>query len=311
MRILPLTKKTDFSTTPSLSVSVDCDALIHYLNFAPAGTTIDQDPYTYQRMCRILLRLFAKHQIQATFFCIADRLHDPEVVKVFQEIIKAGHVIGNHTLSHPPMDTLSEDAQLLEIQKGHETIQEKLSVVPIGYRAPAYYITEKGLGQLVRLGYRYDSSIFNASLSTIALQVLSFFRSDFTPKEKSSLHSRFSSSTPSLIEFPDHGRLIEWPIPVALGIGFFGTFHCFVPKPVFFIQKWMLNLYGNHIHYELHPIEVVTPECSKNYPWLPITHTKVSYLEKWMDTRLKSLVLGRKIVTLETLSEAYLHSLHG
>ena len=41
-----------------------------------------------------VLEVLAKYQIKATFFCIGDNVQKhPEV---FEEIIKAGHAIGNH-----------------------------------------------------------------------------------------------------------------------------------------------------------------------------------------------------------------------
>jgi peptidoglycan/xylan/chitin deacetylase (PgdA/CDA1 family) len=52
------------------------------------------DPYTLH-----LLEVLAKHDIRATFFLIGRFVHQsPEIAR---EVAKAGHVIGNHTFTHP------------------------------------------------------------------------------------------------------------------------------------------------------------------------------------------------------------------
>src|SRR5690348_7589087 len=51
------------------------------------------DPHTMR-----LLEILAKHNVRATFFLIGRYVQQrPEIVR---EIVKAGHVIGNHTLTH-------------------------------------------------------------------------------------------------------------------------------------------------------------------------------------------------------------------
>src|SRR5438105_7278368 len=52
------------------------------------------DPHTLN-----LLEVLAKHNARATFFLIGRYVHQrPDIVR---EIAKQGHVIGNHTFSHP------------------------------------------------------------------------------------------------------------------------------------------------------------------------------------------------------------------
>jgi peptidoglycan/xylan/chitin deacetylase (PgdA/CDA1 family) len=45
-----------------------------------------------------VLQVLAQYQIKATFFCIGDNVRKHP--GVFEEIIKAGHAIGNHTFNH-------------------------------------------------------------------------------------------------------------------------------------------------------------------------------------------------------------------
>jgi peptidoglycan-N-acetylglucosamine deacetylase len=52
------------------------------------------DPHTLR-----LLDVLAKHEVRATFFLIGRYVHQcPEIAR---EIVKAGHVVGNHTFTHP------------------------------------------------------------------------------------------------------------------------------------------------------------------------------------------------------------------
>lgn len=52
------------------------------------------DPHTLR-----LLEVLAKHEVRATFFLIGRYVEQrPDIVR---EVVKAGHVVGNHTFSHP------------------------------------------------------------------------------------------------------------------------------------------------------------------------------------------------------------------
>src|ERR1700733_9883018 len=52
------------------------------------------DPHTLR-----LLEVLAKHDVRATFFMIGRYVEiRPDIVR---EVVKAGHVVGNHTFTHP------------------------------------------------------------------------------------------------------------------------------------------------------------------------------------------------------------------
>ena len=52
------------------------------------------DPHTLR-----LLEILARHNVHATFFLIGRYVEQrPDIVR---ELVKAGHVIGNHTFTHP------------------------------------------------------------------------------------------------------------------------------------------------------------------------------------------------------------------
>lgn len=54
------------------------------------------DPYTFQ-----LLELLARYQVRATFFLVADFVRQrPEIARAVHQ---AGHLLGNHTMTHPSL----------------------------------------------------------------------------------------------------------------------------------------------------------------------------------------------------------------
>lgn len=317
LRIKDLNRFEDYNSklASTISFSVDCDSIYDYINFAPKGATLDHNAIDcHIEMLNDMLDLFATFNIQATFFCIANQLLEEKYLTFYRSILEKGHTIGNHTYSHHDMARLTDSQHVKEIERSHEYIQKSLSVAPRGYRAPAYFIKECGIRCLTGLGYLYDSSVCNAQLTRIALGVLSWIRKDYEVKGNSAFHQRFSTSDPCLLEYDDSRGIMEWPIPSAIGLSYFGTFHCVVPSPVFRIQTQLLRLSNKHIHYELHPIEVISDACGTKYPWVPTRRNFLGIRQKnlalWAEKRIGDLLQGRNIITLEELSAEYLHLLY-
>src|ERR1700752_801795 len=75
------------------------------------------DPHTLR-----LLEVLARHNICATFFVIGRYVQQrPDIVR---EIVKAGHVIGNHTFSHPLLTFKSTAEVRKELTDCHSAIQD-------------------------------------------------------------------------------------------------------------------------------------------------------------------------------------------
>lgn len=295
----------------AFSVSVDCDAIENYLNFAPACAGVPNDPYTYDVMGVELLKIFDALNIKATFFCIAKSLENPAALRFFRSVLAAGHNIGNHSYSHPDMSIISSEEHIAELERGHKTIQAKLDVTPLGYRAPAYYITEEALGRLADMGYRYDSSISNATVTKLLLKGLAVYKRTFKPKRLPKINDRFTGSNPSKIRFQNGNSLFEWPIPASLGMNYYGTFHCAVPKVVFYGQSQLLRYGKSHLHYELHPIELLPADALQSFPWLSnIPFSQRTDLSAWMYSRLSFLKSRFQNTTLEEMSDEDIHFLH-
>lgn len=115
------------------------------------------DPYTLR-----LLEVLAKHDVKATFFMIGRYVYQkPEIAR---ELVKAGHVVGNHTLTHPQLIFESPTqirAQLTSCERIlSDTIgaHSNLFRPPFGGRRPAVMriVREQGLDPIMWSVTGYD-----------------------------------------------------------------------------------------------------------------------------------------------------------
>jgi peptidoglycan/xylan/chitin deacetylase (PgdA/CDA1 family) len=97
-----------------------------------------------------LLEVLARHGIHATFFLIGRYVQQrPEIV---HEIIHAGHVVGNHTFTHPLLTFKSEVEIRQELTQCRSAIQDAIGShsnlfrPPFGGRRPVVLRAARGLG---------------------------------------------------------------------------------------------------------------------------------------------------------------------
>jgi len=81
-----------------------------------------------------LLDLLAKHNAPATFFLIGRYLR--ECLDLAREISARGHVIGNHTESHPNLFWLRPTQIRVELRLTHSAIKSVLGAPPKWFRPP-------------------------------------------------------------------------------------------------------------------------------------------------------------------------------
>ena len=103
------------------------------------------DPHTLR-----LLEVLARHEVRATFFLIGRYVRErPEIAR---EVAKAGHVIGNHTFTHPLLTFQSAAAIRRELADCQAAIQDavgeqcNLFRPPFGGRRPAVLRIARELG---------------------------------------------------------------------------------------------------------------------------------------------------------------------
>ncbi|MFZ3262912.1 MAG: polysaccharide deacetylase family protein [Terriglobales bacterium] len=94
------------------------------------------DPHTLR-----LLEVLAKHNVHATFFMIGRYLRErPDIARA---VAAAGHVIGNHTFTHPLLIFRSAAQTRAELANCHRALEETIGVhsnlfrPPFGGRRPA------------------------------------------------------------------------------------------------------------------------------------------------------------------------------
>lgn len=103
------------------------------------------DPHTLR-----LLEVLAKHNVRATFFLIGRYVQQrPEIVR---EVVKAGHVIGNHTFTHPLLIFKRAAEVRRELTDCRAAIQDAIGKhsnlfrPPFGGRRPAVLRIARELG---------------------------------------------------------------------------------------------------------------------------------------------------------------------
>ncbi len=103
------------------------------------------DPHTLR-----LLEVLAKHNVHATFFLIGRYVqHKPQIAR---PIVQAGHVVGNHTFTHPLLIFKSEAEIRQELTRCRDALRDAIGKPsnlfrpPFGGRRPAVLRMARELG---------------------------------------------------------------------------------------------------------------------------------------------------------------------
>jgi peptidoglycan/xylan/chitin deacetylase (PgdA/CDA1 family) len=103
------------------------------------------DPHTLK-----LLEVLAKHNVRATFFMIGRYVRQrPEIARA---VAQAGHLIGNHTFTHPRLIFQSKAQTRIQLADCHQALEDaigshsKLFRPPFGGRRPATLRVARDLG---------------------------------------------------------------------------------------------------------------------------------------------------------------------
>mgnify|MGYP001118112286 CR=1 FL=1 len=99
-----------------------------------------------------ILELLKNNDVKATFFITAHFVNtQPELVK---QIIDEGHIVGNHTVNHKSMPTLSEEEIKKEVMELHTVIYQKFGYDMKYIRPPKGEFSEKSIISTNNLGYK-------------------------------------------------------------------------------------------------------------------------------------------------------------
>jgi len=101
-----------------------------------------------------ILDVLKQHNVPAAFFLVGNYLETaPEIVK---RMCEEGHIVGNHTYSHPDMSKISEERAFREEIEKFEQAFRMLTgkELPRFYRPPQGKFSEENLKQAKDLGYK-------------------------------------------------------------------------------------------------------------------------------------------------------------
>jgi len=122
-----------------------------------------------------VLALLAAYNAKATFFCIGDRVK--RYPEVFQQILEAGHSIGNHTEHHVRGTKTDVETYIHEVDLAREVIQSNL------FRPPYGRITKIQEKALLAKGYQiimwtilsadYDIRLSESDVTARAISTIS------------------------------------------------------------------------------------------------------------------------------------------
>ncbi len=90
--------------------------------------TFDDGPHP--AITPFVLDCLAQYQARATFFCIGNNVR--KYPEVFQQVLDAGHRVGNHTERHLNGWKVSDEEYFQDIQRAKEVIQSDLFRPPYG-----------------------------------------------------------------------------------------------------------------------------------------------------------------------------------
>jgi len=103
------------------------------------------DPHTLR-----LMEVLARHNVRATFFLIGEHAHQrPQIARA---LAQAGHVVGNHTFTHPLLTFKSAAGIRAELTRCTATLQDAIGEhsnlfrPPFGGRRPAVLRIARELG---------------------------------------------------------------------------------------------------------------------------------------------------------------------
>jgi peptidoglycan/xylan/chitin deacetylase (PgdA/CDA1 family) len=123
-----------------------------------------------------LLEILDRHEVRATFFMVGSRAQsEPALVR---RMVSAGHLIGNHSWSHPNLAIASVGRIKEELSRTSQTLEQITGVQvryfrpPFGARRPEVLRTARRLGLVPVLWNAMTSDWKNPSAAAIAKQLM-------------------------------------------------------------------------------------------------------------------------------------------
>jgi len=210
----------------------------------------------------VLLDLFEKYHVKATFFVIgyiAEKF--PDLIKKIHE---NGHEIASHSYSHPDLRKITKDEFESDFVKSLQVIENITGekVLGLGFRAPFFSINHNNFWvfDILRKHIKYDSSVFPVKTSLYGLP--SAPREIYHPSLEDVTKI---DNNQTFVEIPPSTYRIFSCYNVPIAGGFYFRFF-----PYFFIKRGFTKLNKNKkpIIFYLHPkdLDINMPKID-SYSW--------------------------------------------
>lgn len=111
--------------------------------------------YEYENLTSKVLDVLREKGVTATFFCTLD--HIKKETDLIARMIKEGHIVGNHSTTHPSFATINRSKMAREIEETENYLRENFGYAAKYFRFPAGEYNESALELISSLGY---SSVF-------------------------------------------------------------------------------------------------------------------------------------------------------
>lgn len=147
----------DMRTTICVSVDVDAYSAVLFENDAPDAAALSRGEFDTRVGVPRLLALFRQFDIPATFF-VPGHTTDcfPETLEA---IVANGHEVGHHGYLHEPPARLTVEEEATALDRGLETLERRVGIRPLGYRAPLWEPSSRTIELLEQRNFVYDSSL--------------------------------------------------------------------------------------------------------------------------------------------------------
>ena len=99
-----------------------------------------------------ILKILKENDVKATFFLTAHYINTQE--ELVRQMIDEGHIIGNHTVNHKSMPSLTEEEIKKEVMDLHQSVYEKFGYEMKYIRPPKGEFSEKTIQVTNSLGYK-------------------------------------------------------------------------------------------------------------------------------------------------------------
>jgi hypothetical protein len=144
------------------AVSVDLDEIPNYFGIHGLPPPVGPSSTLVYDVAIDRLTAFAHElSIPLTLFAIGSDLARPAAADRLRKAAEGGFEIANHTLDHRyDLVRLGRDEIRRQVNEGASAIERATGVVPMGFRAPGYTVTDELFDVLEELGVAYDSSVF-------------------------------------------------------------------------------------------------------------------------------------------------------